>query len=99
MAFKDGKVWAFWKEYGKHIEALGILIALVLVLTAVYNDRNLKKEISENCGWGEEDYYCYCEKSESMAIKNKMEGVDLSLNWSGEYLSSEGLDTSALRVG
>jgi len=98
MAFKDTKVWAFWKEYGKHIEALAILIAITLVLTAVYNDRNLKQEISENCGWGEEDYYCYCEKSKAMQIKFMMEGreddyfnsVIEKINWSGDNVSLDG---------
>ena len=31
------------------------------------------QEINENCGWGEDDYYCFCEKSEAMEIKNKIE--------------------------
>ena len=43
-------------------------------------DKELKQEISQNCGWGEEDYYCYCEKSKAMEIKNKMDIGEVSLD-------------------
>ena len=59
--------------------AIGIFIMLIVIGTLLFREQQLKKEISENCGWGKDDYYCYCEKSESMEVKNKMEGVDLSL--------------------
>jgi len=55
------------------IEGIFILLLLVGLWVYFYHDYNIKKEINENCGWGEEDYYCFCEKSESMAIKNKLE--------------------------
>ena len=47
-------------------------------------DINLKEKINENCGWGEENYKCYCEKSEAMAIKNKIDNLQNNLieNWS-----------------
>lgn len=64
--------------------AICILIMLIVLGTLLVKEQQLKKEISENCGWGEDDYYCYCEKSDSMKVKNKMEMSGLSsLNVSG----------------
>ena len=64
--------------------AICILIMLIVLVTLLFREQLIKKEISENCGWGEDDYYCYCEKGKSMEIKNKMEMEGLSsLNVSG----------------
>lgn len=62
--------------------AISIFIILLILAILLFNEQQLKKDISENCGWGKEDYYCYCEKNKAEEIKNKMEmplgGVDLS---------------------
>ncbi len=58
--------------------AIGIFIMLIVIGTLLYREQQLKKEISQNCGWGKEDYYCYCERSDAMEVKNKMEGTGLS---------------------
>jgi len=71
--FQESSFWLWWKKYGMHIEAL-LIIALFLILIFLYMTNNkLQKEISLNCGWGEEDYECYCEKSVARGIKNKLE--------------------------
>ena len=35
-----------------------------------------------NCGWGEENYYCFCEKSIVNQLENKVRH-NLSINISG----------------
>jgi len=66
------KIHPLVKEYSLHLEALCVIILLLIVWSYAYNDYAIKKEINENCGWGEDNYYCYCEKSASMAIENKI---------------------------
>ncbi len=73
MEFEETAFWKFWKKYGQHITAITIVFFLIFSVTTLIKYNNLQKEISKNCGWGEEKYYCYCEKSEAMAIKNKVE--------------------------
>lgn len=58
--------------------AIGILIMLITVAVLLYQDNQLKKEISKNCGWGEEDYLCYCEYSDINAIQNKLNVGDIN---------------------
>lgn len=53
--------------------AIGILAMLIIVGVLLSNEHKLKREISENCGWGEDDYYCYCERSQAMEVKNRAE--------------------------
>lgn len=68
-------------ELVKKIEpfiAIGVLIMLLIVGVLLYQDNQLKKEISRECGWGEDDYYCFCEKSEAMEIKNKFGDLNIS---------------------
>lgn len=67
------ELWSFWKKYENHITALTIIFFLLFVAYYMFTDLQLKQEIKENCGWGEEDYHCYCEKSEAMRIKNKID--------------------------
>lgn len=81
MEFKDTKFWKFWLVYGNHITAVTIAFFLIFSSVQLYNFNKLQKEISINCGWGEEDHYCYCEKSEAMMIKNKMQGDNLILDY------------------
>ena len=65
----------FFEKWIKPFIAIAILIMLILVGSLLLREQNLKERISENCGWGEEDYYCYCERSEAVAIRNKLNGV------------------------
>lgn len=72
MDFKNSPYWIWWKEYGKHIEALAIIGLLILVWFAYHENNNLSEEIKNSCGWEREDYRCYCEKSDVIEIENKI---------------------------
>ena len=66
---------------------------LLLLVLSLVREHNTTKEIKENCGWGDEDYYCYCKYDD-------VEKIDLILNpnftsFSGEEL--EGLNVSLAR--
>jgi len=64
------------KKYFQIIQAVsGVAIFLLLATMwfMLIEDRKLKTEISENCGWGEDDYQCYCQKSDAIALKNLMD--------------------------
>jgi len=69
MKFRD-----FWHKYNAIITSISIILFIIFSVTMIVKDHNLKLEINENCGWGEDDYKCYCEKSEAIGIKNKLEG-------------------------
>lgn len=42
--------------------AIFILTFIIVGCVLLYQDNQLKKEISLNCGWEKKDYKCYCEK-------------------------------------
>lgn len=73
MDFKDTPFWKWWREYGKHLEAVAIIILLITVWYAYSDNSKLQKEISLSCGWGEENYQCFCQKDEALAIKDKID--------------------------
>lgn len=88
MAFKE-----FFKKWIEPFIAIGVIVMLIIVGLALSKEQELKREISKNCGWGDEDYYCYCEKSEAVAIRNRLNGSisdikvvnvpdDIMNNWS-----------------
>ena len=56
------------------IEGICIIILLIGVWIMFFHSSAIQKEISENCGWGEEDYECYCQKDIALALKNELEG-------------------------
>jgi len=96
MTFYETGFWIWWRKYGDHLTAPLILIALIILGSMLFKEQELKRNISQNCGWGEHDYYCYCEKSESMEIKNKIEN-----HYGGEMPNiiinnSGGVDDAAL---
>ena len=77
-----GEFKKFWNKYGQHFYALSIIVLLTLIWISYSHNNQLQKEISENCGWGKEDYHCDCEKGEAIAIKNKLENqVDTKLTF------------------
>lgn len=71
------KFLPFFRRYIEPFIALGVLILLILLSVQLKNGNELRGEISTNCGWGEEDYRCFCEKSEALQIKNKMDNLDI----------------------
>ena len=66
----------FFRRRIEPFMVVGVLIVLVLIFVQVYNGNELREEISQNCGWGEEDFRCFCEKSEALEIKNKMYNLE-----------------------
>lgn len=75
MDIRDKKWFKTYKEHEKFIHAVeGILVILLMLGLNIflYQDWQTKQKIEENCGWGEEDFECYCERSEALAIKNRM---------------------------
>ena len=72
--------WEWWGKYGNFIVGVSILLFVVVGWTMMYQDRQIKNTIQETCGWGEEDYYCFCEKSEAMRVKNIIEGEEFDFN-------------------
>jgi len=86
MKLEDHPVYKFHKKHERFImavEGILIIILLAIIWRYAYNDYQIKQEISQTCGWGEERYYCYCEKSESIAIKNLLENSEAELNITG----------------
>lgn len=66
------KVKAGLKKLEPYI-AISILIFLIITSTLLYQENKITKKISEDCGWGDEDYYCVCEKSLASELKNMMD--------------------------
>lgn len=59
--------------------AISILVFLIITSALLYQEHKITTKISEDCGWGKEDYYCVCEKSMASELKNIMEGgINLS---------------------
>lgn len=67
------KFLIFFRKRIEPFIALGVLILLILLSVQLYNGNELRTEISKNCGWEDEDFRCFCEKSEAMMIKAKMD--------------------------
>jgi len=63
----------YWKKYGEPITGISIFIFICFSWYMIYQDHQLKLEINENCGWGGEDYQCYCEKYDALMIQSKMD--------------------------
>ena len=76
----------------KIIEGLFIVILLLCLDVYVIKDHIIKKEIAENCHWGDEDFYCICEHSEAAALKNQMEGIEFNLSGFAEDNNNVQLD-------
>ncbi len=78
----------FFKKKVEPFIALAVLMMLIVLASQLYNGNELREEISQNCGWGDEDYRCFCEKSEAMLIKNKIDNLDYT-NDGEEYVSMD----------
>jgi len=75
MDIQDKQWFKTYKKHEKLIHAVEGILVIILMLGLnffLYTDYQLKKEINENCGWAEEDYECYCQKSDAIELKNKM---------------------------
>lgn len=69
------EITAFYKKWIEPFAALGILIMLGSLVFLLLQEQQLKEEISENCGWGDEMYSCYCEKSKVWEIEMLLNGT------------------------
>lgn len=63
----------FYNKNIKPFVAIFILAFLVTSCYLLYEENQLKKEISQNCGWETKEYKCYCDKS-------FVENLELKLN-------------------
>lgn len=66
----------FFKKRIEPFVALGVLIMLLVLSFQLYQGIELRKEINQNCGWEDENYRCFCEKSEVLSIMNKMDNIN-----------------------
>ena len=79
----------FVELFKKRIEpfiAISVLILLIILAIQLYEDNQLKKEISKECGWVDEEYQCYCEKKFIDDIKLKMDLANNAYNFSNVEL-------------
>ena len=71
------KLKEFLQKWGVLLQGLVIIVLLLSVWFAYDKNNDLKEKINGNCGWGEEDFYCYCEKGEAVRLKNLAENQEL----------------------
>lgn len=76
----------FFKKRIEPFVAIAVLIVLIILAFQLYHGLKLREEISQNCGWEDEDYRCFCEKSEALAIKTKIDNLDFSVDDEVEYV-------------
>lgn len=69
----------FFKKYILPFIALFIVVLLFMVFNGLRDYKALQGEINENCGWGEEDYKCYCEKNDVEAIEELLNAKNYGL--------------------
>lgn len=62
----------FFKKRIEPFIAIAVLAIVIIIFFQLKAGLELREEISENCGWGDENYRCFCEKSEALAIKAKI---------------------------
>ena len=62
MEDSEKEVINFYKKRIEPFVAIFILAFMIVGCILLYKDNQLKKDISQNCGWEEEDYKCYCHK-------------------------------------
>jgi hypothetical protein len=72
MGDSQNEIVSFYKKRIEPFVAIFILAFLIVGCILLYQDNQLKKEISKNCGWEKEDYKCYCEKSFIDDIETKI---------------------------
>jgi len=63
MDTSDEKIISFYKKNIEPFIAIFILTLMIMGCILLYQENQLKKEISKNCGWVDENYRCYCEKN------------------------------------
>jgi len=66
--------------------AVVITILLIVTSTLLYQNQQIEREIEKNCGWGEENFRCVCEKGDVIEMELRIEElergvVDVPLVW------------------
>ena len=69
--FKESPFTIWFDKNGKHVVAFVVIVLLTASIIGLAKYSKIQEEINENCGWGEDDYYCFCEKSDAMKLKNE----------------------------
>ena len=59
----------FYKKYIQPFLALFIFVLLFMAVNGLSDYKNLQEEISENCGWTDEAYRCYCQEKDVLGIE------------------------------
>ena len=80
----------FFKKRIEPFIALGVLIVLIILAFQLYHGLQLREEINQNCGWEDENYRCFCEKSQALAIKTKIDNLNFIVDEEIEYVTMGG---------
>ena len=80
----------FFKKRIEPFIAIAVLIIVIIICIQLYYGLQLREEINQNCGWEDENYRCFCEKSEAMAIKAKIDNLDFIVEEDIEYVPLRG---------
>lgn len=83
MVLQDTSIYKFVMKHHKFlsiVEGICIIILISGLWIMYFQSSAIQEEISENCGWGEDDYECFCKKSDAIALKNKLMGKGVELN-------------------
>jgi len=79
----------FYNKKIKTFVAIFILAFLITSCYLLYQEIKLKKEISENCGFVNEDYRCYCDREKVEDIEKIIESQKNLYNFSEINISDE----------
>jgi len=69
---KNEDLIGFYKKWIDPFFAIMVVAMLVILVGKLVEYNNLQEEISENCGWEEEDTRCFCEKNAVIAAENEL---------------------------
>jgi len=85
MALEDNSTYKFIMKHKKFIQIVEGFLIIILIAglwVMFFTTQDLKHEISENCGWGEEDYECYCKKTDVDILKSDIYNQEININLS-----------------
>lgn len=85
MTLEDTFIYKFVMKHHKFlsiVEGICIIILLTGVWVMYFHSSALQEEISENCGWEGEDYQCFCQKDQALALKATLSGGEVNITFS-----------------
>ena len=68
------------KVFLQVVEGICIITKISMLWISLHRSNVLQEEISENCGWGKEDYECYCQKDSALTLKHELENREIKIN-------------------